>query len=340
MSKSLVRHKVPGVSVAVIENGSVNWVQGYGFVEAGSERRVTPETLFQAASISKPVAAMAALHMMQYGNFTLDEDVNLKLKTWKVPENEFTREKKVTLRGLLSHTAGLTVHGFPGYESGAELPPVPQILDGVKPANTAAVRVDIVPGSKWRYSGGGYTVMQLLLVDRFGRPFPELMRRIVIDRIGMKHSTYEQPLPASRFSMAATAHDNNGKPIAGKWHTYPEMAAAGLWTTPGDLAVFALEVANASVGKSSRVIERSTAREMLTRQSGDYGLGFGIEGEGDAARFAHGGSNGGFRCMLICYRDGSRGAIVMTNSDNGSAVIREVIDHIAATQGWPGYGKR
>lgn len=199
-------------------------------------------TLFQAGSISKPVAALAALRLVEQGKLSLDEDVNAKLVSWKVPGNEFTKEQKVTLRRLLTHSAGLTVHGFPGYAAGAQVPTLVQVLNGEKPANTPAIRVDTVPGRLWRYSGGGYTIMQQLLIDVTQKSFPELMRQLVLEPAGMKHSTYEQPLPPARAGEAATAHDANGQPVKGQFHTYPEMAAAGLWTTPTDLALLAIEL--------------------------------------------------------------------------------------------------
>jgi len=183
-------YSVPGVSVAVIDGGEIAWARGYGVAEAGTSNPVTPETLFQAASISKPVAAMAALHMSRYGHFGLDDDVNQKLKSWQVPENEFTRRKPVTLRAILSHSAGLTVHGFAGYAAGEQVPTLLQVLDGVKPANSAPVRADQEPGSKWRYSGGGYTVLQQLMIDSFGKPFPDLMSIIALRQAGMASSTY------------------------------------------------------------------------------------------------------------------------------------------------------
>ncbi|MBI4907041.1 MAG: beta-lactamase family protein [Acidobacteria bacterium] len=317
---------VPAVSVAVLQNGKIAWAHAWG---------ATPDTLFQAASISKPVAALAALHFSQYGNFTLDEDVNGKLKSWKVPENEFTREKKVTLRGILSHSAGITVHGFPGYATDAPIPSVVQILNGEKPANTAAIRVDVKPGSLYRYSGGGYTVMQQLLIDRLGKPFPEIMDMIVLRKLGMTNSTYEQPLPTEKASRAAIAHGSEGKPITGKWHVYPEMAAAGLWTTPTDLARFAIEVREAWLGRSNKVIEQGTARQMLTRQVGSHGLGPSITGSGNALTFGHGGSNAGFRCGFSMVLSTGHGAVVMTNGDRGGRVAQQVILSIAELDGWP-----
>ena len=334
LAERMAFHKTPGVSIAVVRAGKIVLAKGYGVVESGG-RAVDPETLFQAASISKSVAALAALHMMQYGNFTLDENVNSKLKSWKVPDNEFTATEKVTLRRLLSHSAGLTVHGFPGYAQGDPLPTVPQILDGVKPANTVPVRVDIVPGSKWRYSGGGFTVMQQLLIDRLNKPFPEIMQMTVLKNAGMTRSTYQQPLPQALAANAARGYRSNGNKVEGNWHTYPEMAAAGLWTTPSDLARFGIEVWKASRGESNKIIERKTAKEMLTKQKGDYGLGVGIEGEGLARWFGHGGANEGYRCNWIMFEESGNGVVVMTNSDRGDRLAGEIIRAVALTENWP-----
>lgn len=234
--------KVPGASVAVINDGAIEWAKGYGVAETGASAPVTPRTLFQAASISKPVAALAALRLVERGLLSLDEDVNARLVSWKVPENELTTTEKVTLRRLLSHTAGLTVHGFGGYPADAAVPTVVELLDGEKPANSAAVRVDVVPGSAWRYSGGGYTVMQQLVVDVAGKPFPVLLDELVLGPLGMADSTYEQPLPEDRRGAAASGHRSDGGLLPGRYHTYPEMAAAGLWTTPSDLARFLIEI--------------------------------------------------------------------------------------------------
>jgi CubicO group peptidase (beta-lactamase class C family) len=196
IAERMKHYKVPGVSIAVINNGRMEWAKGYGERAAGTNLPVTPETLFQAGSISKPVAALGALKMVQDGKLSLDEDVNRKLVSWKIPENEFTKEQKVTLRRLLTHSAGTSVWGFPGYSADTKsLPAVPQILDGSAPANTKAVRVTEAPGTRWSYSGGGFTVMQLLMTDVSGKPLPQLMSDTVLKKLGMKNSTYQQPLP-------------------------------------------------------------------------------------------------------------------------------------------------
>jgi len=328
--------KIPGASVAVINDDRIEWVRGYGVVEAGSDTPVTPETLFQAASISKSVAAMAALRLVEQGRLDLDEDVNTRLTSWKVPENEFTLTEKVTLKRLLSHTAGLTVHGFGGYAAGAAVPTLVQILDGVAPANSAAVSADVVPGRLWRYSGGGFTVMQLLMSDVTGTPFSDLLAELVLLPVGMADSTCEQPLPAGRRERAATGHLQDGNPIHGRFRTYPEMAAAGLWTTPGDLARFLLEVRKALDGRSS-VLTARTAALMTTIEKSGYGLGLSIQGAGTSASFGHGGSNAGFKCQMTAFFDKTQGAVVMTNGDQGSRLAAEIIRSISREYGWPSF---
>jgi CubicO group peptidase (beta-lactamase class C family) len=327
-------YRVPGVSVAVINNGRIEWARGLGVIEAGLDKPITTDTLFQAGSISKPVAAMAALRLAEQGKLNLDEDVNLKLKSWEVPGNEFTKEKKVTLRGILTHSAGLTVHGFPGYKADAEVPSLVQVLNGEKPANTGAIRVDTTPGTRWRYSGGGYTIMQQLLIDVTGKAFPELARDLVLAPAGMKRSTYEQPLPKQLDPAAATAH-MNGKPIKGRYHTYPEMAAAGLWTTPTDLALLAIEIQQEIAGKSNKVLSSQMARQMVSKQFDDYGLGPVFAGSGRSERFSHGGVDEGFEAYWIAYSHTGQGAVVMTNGNRGSALAQEVIRGIAKEYGWP-----
>jgi len=337
IAERLAHYKVPGASVAVFENGELAWARGYGVVEAGSSAAVTPSTLFQAASISKPVAAVGAMILVERGKLALDEPVNTRLRSWKVADTELAKSEPVTLRRLLSHTAGLTVHGFRGYASSEQVPTLVQLLNGEPPSNSKRIEIDIPPGSRHRYSGGGYSVAQQLMIDVTGKPFPDLMRELVLTPAGMTDSTYEQPLPSARAASAATGHRSNGEAIAGKRHTYPEMAAAGLWTTPTDLTRLAIAMQKAWSGAPGTIVSRDTARLMLSPQpsSPAYGLGFGLNGE----EFGHGGSNEGFKCTLVAYKDG-RGAAVMTNGDRGSELAREILNAISAEYGWPGYKPR
>jgi CubicO group peptidase (beta-lactamase class C family) len=335
----MAHYQVPGVSLAIVEGGRMVWAKGYGVADAETLEPVTTQTLFQAASISKPVAAMAALRLVEEGQLDLDGPVNQRLTTWKIPENEFTNRTPVTLRHLLTHTAGLTVHGFPGYAVTEEVASTVQVLDGSGPANTGPIRVDTLPGSLWRYSGGGYTVMQRLLEDVTGRPFPTILRELVLDPVGMERSSYQQPLPPERAQYAASGHLGDGSRVEGRWHIYPEMAAAGLWTNASELALLALEVQASLRGESNRVLSQEMTRQMLTPGQGSWGLGFGIQSEG-SERFAHGGSNHGFKAQFQATLDEGRGVFVMTNGDRGSQLAQEIVQAVEEEYGWPGAGPR
>ncbi len=327
--------KVPGVSIAVIHQGRIEWARGFGVTRTDGPA-VTEQTLFQAASISKPVFALAVLHLVDAGKLNLDASVNDYLKDWKLPDNDFTRQSKVTLRGVLSHSAGLTVHGFPGYAADTKIPSTPQILDGTPPANSAAIRVDILPGSQFRYSGGGFVLAQQLLTDVTGTPLPKLLNDSVLAPLGMTRSTFQQPLPAARLPEVAMPFRGDGNPLQEGPHVYPEMAAAGLWTTPADLAQYALGVQAALAGKSNQVISAKTARAMLTPVINQQGLGLRVSGSTARKYFMHGGANAGYRCLLIAYEDGE-GAIIMTNSDSGGELMDEVMRSIAHVYQWPDF---
>jgi CubicO group peptidase (beta-lactamase class C family) len=333
LQKLMEVYKVPGLSVAVIDNFRIAWAKGYGVTEGGGATPVNSKTLFQAGSISKPVAASGALSLVEHGKLSLDEDVNRKLVSWKIPENEFTKDQKVTLRRLMSHSAGLTVHGFPGYAVDEPIPTLVQIFNGEKPANTAPIRVDYVPGSKARYSGGGITIEQQLVMDVTGEPFPRFMRKNVLDKLGMADSTYEQPLPPARATLAASGTYADGKTVHGKWHVYPEMAAAGLWTTPSDLARFAIEIALSKQGKANHVLSRTMTQQMLTPQIDRIGLGFFLGDKNNPGQFGHGGADEGFQAMLTMF-DSGHGVAVMANSDNGIAVANYLIKSVAKEYAW------
>ncbi len=325
--------KVPAISVAVIQNFQIVAAKGYGTLSFESHEPTTPHTLFLAGSISKPVAAAGALAMVEKGQLSLDTNVNDQLKSWKVPDDEFTVKEKVTLRRILSHSAGLGVHGFAGYAVGAPIPTVPQILDGKPPANSPPVRVEYVPGTKGQYSGGGVTIEQLLMTDVSGKPFAELMHDLVLAPMGMSESSFEQPPPAARAALNAIGTDNNGAAVRGGWHIYPEMAAAGLWTTPTDLAKFAIEIANARNGKSNQVVSQKMAAAMTTRYVADSGLGFFMD-SGNPGVFLHSGADEGFQAILMMNYETGNGVAVMTNSDHGIAVGNFVVRSVAREFGW------
>ncbi len=338
MADEMARLKVPGVSVAFWDHGKIAWTRTYGYADVATKRRVTPETLFQAGSISKPVAALATLRLVQEGKLNLDENVNDKLRGWKVPENQFTKTEKVTLRRILSHSAGLTVHGFAGYAVGDPVPTVVQVLNGEKPANSAPVRVDVVPGTIWRYSGGGYVVMQLLMTEQTGEAFPVLLHNLVLAPAGMTHSTYQQPLPAALMTSAAMPYRGSGAEVTGGPHTYPEMAPAGLWTTPSDLDTLAIELEKEYEGTSHKILSQAMLRQMLTPQKDDWGLGFELgPAPNQQGQFGHGGANEGYRDEWENYMGLQQGVAIMTNSDDGGEVAEEYLRAVAKEYGWPDF---
>lgn len=328
---------VPGISLAVINNGAVEWARGYGVAEAGTSRAVSATTLFQAASISKSVSTAGILTLVQQGKLELDSDVNQRLSSWKIPESEATKLHPVTLRQVLSHTAGTTVQGFRGYAASEPLPSVQAILDGQPPSNSAAVRVDTPPGTKFAYSGGGFTIAQLLAEDVSALPYARFMDASVLAPLKMRHSTFTQPLRVDWQAAAASGHDELGVVLPGKWHTYPMMAAAGLWTTAADLARFTVALQQAQAKESRGFLSQSLATAMLTPVMNNYGLGMILKGEGIDRRFSHSGGNAGFRSMLVGYAGKGQGAVILTNSDHGMELIEELLRSIAAEYGWNDY---
>lgn len=332
----LSQRRVPGLSLAIIDQGKVVYAKGYGVTAPGGKTPVTPATLFLAGSISKSVAAAGALRLAEQGRIGLDANVNDYLTTWKVPDNQFTGTEKVTLRRILSHTAGLTVHGFGGYEVGSPIPSLVEILNGTPPANSPPVRVDTTPGSRWRYSGGGYTIMQLMMDDVTGTTFPGWMQEHVLAPAGMTSSTFEQKLPASMAALAAAGQYAPGKPVPGRWHAYPEMAAAGLWTTASDLAQFVITMQRAWAGTATPIISQQMTRLMLTNVMNDDGLGVFLQGAGDTLLFFHGGRDDGFDAYMGGFAQRGQGIVIMINANDNSGMMRRIYEFVARQYQWPG----
>ena len=329
LQDEMKRLNVPGLSVAVVKDGKVAWTRGYGVAWNGGPA-VTPQTLFQAASISKPVTSMAALRMVEQGKLDLDAGIDKALSSWTLPKGAGVP----SVRQLLSHTGGTSVSGFPGYAADKPMPTLAQVLDGAAPANTRPIRVDAAPGSAFRYSGGGYTMLQQAMIDRAGQPFDTLMHTSVLAPLGMTDSTFTQPLPPALATSAARPHGPDGKPYPGGAYTYPEQAAAGLWTTPQDLAKFTIAIERGAAGVTGGVLSPAMTNIMLTPVKNDYSLGLMIQDGGKA--FGHTGGNMGFRTVMYAAVADGNGAVILTNGDNGLDVASSLMRAIAHEYQWAG----
>ena len=337
IQERMEHYGVPGLSIAVIKDNEIDWVKTYGVMDKESRLPVTTQTLFQAGSISKPVAAYGALRLVEQNKISLDENVNTYLQSWKLPDNEFTEEKKVVLKHLLSHSAGITVHGFLGYNTDLPVPTLIEVLNGESPANSSAIFVNKTPEESFRYSGGGYSVMQQMMIDIEEKSFPLLMNDLVLQPLGMSNSTYMQPLQNKQLELAATGYLPNGSMTKGKRHTYPEMAAAGLWTTAEDLAKFAINIQQAVKGESNLILSKDLANKMLTPFVEDFiGLGIFINKMNDEIYFGHGGWDEGFSSELVAHKDKGYGVVILTNS-NHPAFISELIRSVALSYQWDDY---
>ena len=355
LAELMETHGISALSVAVVENHRLHWARAWGIAEESTGAPADPDTVFQAASISKPVSAMAVLRAVQDGVFGLDDDINAILRSWQLRDDaELLAETPVTPRMLLSMTAGTTVSGFPGYKPDAELPTVVQILgrQGEEtPANTKPVVVGWEPGTRYEYSGGGSTILQLALSDALGKPFEEILQETVLDPLGMTRSCFCQPLPAALHANAARAGGSatgtaaSGRAPRAPWHVYPELYAAGLWTTPTDLTKFLIEVQLSLEGRSNRILTPEFTRRMVTPGGvGHYALGFTTGADtphrpappGEADRFfGHTGGNWGFRGNFVGSLEGGNGYVILaTGSVANPVVFIELPLRIRAAYGW------
>ena len=328
---------VPGLSIAVMKDYQIEWAKSYGVKEKGTNDSVTLNTLFQAASMSKPISAMIALKLEEEKKINLKQDINQQLKTWHLPENEFTRQRAVTPELLMLHLGGLNVPSFPGYSISDSIPEITAILSGRSPSNTEAVKVEWVPDTKWSYSGGGYTVLQLLMEEASGTSFPKLMKESLFDPLELMNSTFEHNLSEKQQKMIAKAYKEDGKMVDGGYYIYPEKAAAGLWTTSMDYANMIVELEKSYLGESDKIIRPETSRRMLKRYRGDMALGIVLKNNGDSIALAYGGWNEGYICDVYSYLKSGSGVVIMTNSDNGYMLIQEIYRSLATEYGWPDF---
>lgn len=332
-------YHVKGVSIAVIKDYKIEWTRAYGWADSAEQRAVTTGTLFQAGSISKSLNGVGVLKLAQDKKLNLYADINDYLTSWKFPYDSLSKGKKITIANLLSHTAGLGVHGFPGYENGDTIPTLIQVLNGKRPANTTAVRSVFEPGLKHQYSGGGTTISQLILKDITKQPYDEFMWKNVLKPIGMKNSFYTQPPPGDKQKLLASGYYKDGKAVNRKYHIYPEQAAAGLWTNPTDLAYYVIETQLALQGKSNKVLSQEMTKLRLTPYiDNSAALGVFVTKRGEQTYFQHSGADEGFVAQYYGSMEGGNGVVVMVNSDN-FAITEEILNSVAAVYGWKGFYK-
>lgn len=323
-------YEVNAVSIAVVKDYKIEWIKAYGLADVSEKRPTTTETLFQAASISKSFNSLGILKLVEAQKLNLDQDINTFLKTWKFPYDSISKGRKINIAQLLNHTAGLSVGGFGGYEKGQDLPSITQILDGAKPANSNAVRSIFEPGLKFQYSGGGTTVSQLILEDTTGEEYADYMLKNVLQPLGMKQSSFNQPPSANKKNLLATGY--NGKiEVVGKYHIYPEQAAAGLWTNPTDLAKYIIDTQLSLQGKSNKVLSKEMSIERL-----ENNLGVFVQNYNGTKYFGHSGGNEGFVCHYIGSLEDGNGIAIMTNGRN-MQLVNEIVSSIANLNHWKKY---
>lgn len=332
-------HKVPGFSVAIINNGKIEWCKGYGVLNSDNQKRINSETLFQAGSISKPVTALGALNLVESGELDLDRNINEYFRAWKLPDNEFTEDTCVTLRYLLCHGAGINGHMLGAYSQKEQIPTIKQLLNGQEPAVKDPVRVVQIPQQEFLYSGGGYLLSLLAMEETLDCSFKEIMEENILKVIGMKRSGFYQPLKYDSLNNVASGHDEDGKPYLDHWLTFPNLAEGGLWTTPKELSLFVIEIDKALEGESS-ILSKELAKEMLRIHIGSYGLGFIIGKNKNDLTFSHGGDSRGYHNYLYYNISQKKGVVIMTNSQNGAYLFQELLRSIALTYNWSDFQPR
>mgnify|MGYP002136500111 CR=1 FL=1 len=333
----MAQYNVKGLSLAVIEDYKVVWAKGYGWADEAEKRPMTTETLFEPGSISKSLNAVGILKLAQDKKLDLYTDINAYLKSWKFPYDSLSNGKQITLAHLLSHTAGLTVHGFPGHDIKGPVPTLLQVLDGIPPSFTPAVRSEFEPGLRYQYSGGGTSISQVILTDLVQQPYEKWMYDNVLKPIGMVNSTYAQPPSPETQRKCATAYSMEGVPLSGKFHVYPEQAAAGLWMTPTDLGQYIIDMQQAYHGKPSKVLNADMVKLHLTPYiDQNAAMGTFIEDHGGALYFQHGAGNDGFCGQFYGSLSDGKGVVIFLNTDNGR-ILSEVINSVAKAYTWKNF---
>jgi|GEM_PF-652047 len=334
----MTHYRVPGLSVAVIENFEVKWVAHYGVREAGTDHAVDGETRFCVGSLSKAMTSACILSLVEQGLIDLNGDVNPQLQSWQIPANEFTVQAPVTPLLLMNHSAGLPRRA-PFVFTADNLPTPLQLVTGQPPSRSGPLQVVHTPGTRFLYSNGGFTVLQILAEDVTGLPFDQAVRKQVFAPLSLERATFTTPLPASVMEVAASGHNRDGQGYSAEPVWLAHTAAGGLWITAEDYARFVVEVQKSALGRSNKLFSPELAREMISPHASEqYGLGvFLYEGNGIEPYFSHIGDGAGFVGGFASHRIQGFGAVVLTNGVNGINLCREILRSVGRVYDWPGY---
>lgn len=332
ITQMMAEDKIPGVSIAFIDNGKISWQKSYGYSNLTDSTKVTPNTIFNGASLSKPVTAMAALHLVDKGMLSLNEDINNKLKDWKVPENKFTEIEKVTLGRLIGHTAGFERYVQSSFFPNEEIPTIKQMLTGEKPSVDPPVSVVYVPGQKQVYSNPGYSVIEKLIEDVTEHDFNVAINELIFEPCGMVQSSFQQPVPKELKNLIATGYSNDLNPYPYK--LFPFKAAGGIWTSPADLGKFLIALLKDYHSNTNIILSKTMAESVFHKSSERLGFAKIYNQEKEDLLFEHWGSNSGFTCYMVASLNKKQGVVIMTNSDNGTSFLSYVARAVAIEYNW------
>ncbi|CAH1198862.1 Putative D-alanyl-D-alanine carboxypeptidase [Paenibacillus plantiphilus] len=348
---SMNHYRVPGIGMTVFREGIIEWSGVQGVAEAGTLHKITAESPFHACSMSKMVTAIGVMRLVQEGLLDLEEDISRYLVSWRLPENAFTDQRKVTLRSLLAHQGGFVdpEGSFDVYYKGDPFPTPANILEGNTRYYPEPAQVKYMPDSQFSYSDAGYTIVEQIIEDVTGESFAQVMERAVIAPLGLSRTFFWGGDAGSGASLdidkardgAVTGHDKHGRPVEGKRAHYPNLSGAGLWTTATEFALLSMEVTKAWNGDTASFLRPDLARMMLTGHGCAKGVGLGVflPKEGKEPHFVSQGWGVGSQCMMVAYPELNSGIVVMTNSEPGKhqneALVGEVIREISKKYGWP-----
>lgn len=333
IADKMSEYKIPALSLAVINEGKIEWADMYQNANFPEEQELDCASIFQAASLSKPVTFLAALRMHSAGEIDLDKNIQNYLKDFEMPQGKQTAENPITFRNIFSHTSGITSGGYEGYAKDLALPSDLDVLKGSEGVNSPAIQVITPPNETLAYSGGAYTVSELALQDIFNEEFPEIMKKWILEPAGMEHSDFTQPLPESKSNQVAKGYTQSGEVLDGGWRNYPEQAAAGLWSNAVDMSKFLIEIYNAYNGKSS-LFSQSDIKSMMSHERDGRAYGFIVNRSGDDIAITHYGGNAGYRTGMTISLTNGNGLVYLMNSDNGGALGNELLLSTSQVYNW------